>query len=158
MIEETKTPTHEVGPKGLYKQLVQTAKSLGFKKIGKGKPSVSELNNFIYKNIDVVKPKLPKQKRKYDSSYYYELFFLAVCNGFVNDRAGKQKLNTLIDFLTNRGIELPENKVVINQKRKSFSECRTYYDKLLFEAKQLGYSQNHMGLPSLKDLEKYLRI
>lgn len=148
-IEETITP---------YKELVQIAKQYGFKKTGKGKPSISELNKFIYKNID--KPIIPKAKpkRKYDSSYYYQLFFLAVCNGFVNNRSGKQKLNTLIDFLTSRGIELPENKVVINQKRKSFSDCKTYYDKLLFQAKELGYSQPNMGLPSLEQLEKYLMI
>lgn len=140
-----------------YKELVQTAKSLGFKKTGKGKATISELNRFIYKNIDV-KPEPPKPKRKYDSSYYYELFFLAVCNGFVNDRAGKQKISTLIDFLTIRGIDIPENKVVINQKRKGLSDCKTYYDKLLFQAKELGYSQPNMGLPSLEQLEKYLGI
>lgn len=148
-IEETITP---------YKELVQTAKSLGFKKTGKGKPSISDLNRFIYKNIDVVEPKKPKPKRKYDSSYYYELFFLAVCNGFVNNRCGKQKISTLIDFLTIRGIDLPENKVVINQKRKSFYDCKTYYDKLLFQAKELGYSQPDIGLPSLESLKQYLKI
>ena len=86
------------------------------------------------------------------------MFCLAVCNGFVNDRAGKQKEKTLIDFLTSHDIPLPENQVVINQHRKKLSDCKTDYDKLLFQAKELGYSQSNMGLPSRHQLKNYLGI
>lgn len=142
-----------------YKNLVQSAKQYGFKKNTKGKSSIHELEAFIYKNMNRVEPQSPKQKRRYDSSYYYELYCLAVENGFINNRAGKQKLTILIDFLSSKDVELPVNQVVINQHRKKLSDCNTYYDQLLFQAKELGYSQyGRLGRPSLKQLESYLQI
>ena len=140
-----------------YKVLVVTAKKYGFIKSGKGRPSINELENYIYKNINKEEIQI-KPKRKYSSNYYNELFCLAVCNGFVNDRAGKQKEKVLIDFLTSHDIPLPENQVVINQHRKKLSDCKTDYDKLLFQGKELGYSQSNMGLPSRHQLETYLGI
>lgn len=147
-IEETLTP---------YKQLVQTAKSLGFVKSGKGRVKISILNEYVYKNIHR-EPIVSKPKRKTNLDYYYNLYFIATCNGFTNNRAGRVKITTLIDFLTSRNIEVPENEVVINQHRKKLSDCKTEYDKLLFQAKELGYSQSNMGLPSLEQLKKYLKI
>lgn len=140
-----------------YKELVITAKKYGFKKSGKGRPSINDLYTYIYKNINQTEKEI-KPKRKYNSLYYNELFCLAVCHGFINDRAGKQKERTLIDFLVSHDIPLPENQVVINQHRKKLSDCKTYYDKLLFQAKELGYSQSHMGIPSTKQLETYLSL
>ncbi len=141
-----------------YKTLFQTAKQFGYQKHGRGRPSFNELEMYIYKNINQVESQFPKPKRKYDSSYYYELFCLAVENGFINNRPGKQKVSTLLDFLTCRNVDLPPNQVRIHQHRKKLSDCKTYYDRLLFEAKELGYTQNKLGKPSFKQLESYLQI
>lgn len=145
-IEETLTP---------YKQLVQTAKSLGFVKTGKGRVKIAILNDYVYKNINR-EPIISKPKRKTKLDYYYNLYFIATCNGFQNNRAGRVKITTLIEFLTSRNIEVPENEVVINQHRKKLSDCKTEYDKLLFQAKELGYKKKGMGLPSKLELKEYL--
>lgn len=140
-----------------YKQLVQTAKSLGFVKFGKGRVKIDILNEYVYKNIHR-EPISAKPKRKTNLDYYYNLYFIATCNGFTNNKAGRVKITTLIEFLTSRNIEVPENEVVINQHRKKLSDCKTEYDKLLFQAKELGYKKKGMGLPSKLELKKYLLI
>jgi hypothetical protein len=141
----------------IYKNLVQSAKRCGYQKFGSGKPSINELESYIYKNINKIEPQI-KPKRKYSSMYYNELFYLAVQNGFINDRVGKQKERTLIDFLTSQNVDLPPNQIVIYQHRKKLSDCKTRYERLLFEAKSLGYTQPKLGRPSFKSLECYLQI
>ena len=78
-----------------YKQLVQTAKSLGFVKTGKGRVKMSILNEYVYKNIHR-EPISAKPKRKTNLDYYYNLYFIATCNGFQNNRAGRVKITTNI--------------------------------------------------------------
>jgi len=139
-----------------YRNLVKTAKSLGFVHKSKGKPYMDDLEKFVHLNIE--KDPIPeKVKRKYDSSYINELFILAVENGYINERCGKKSANELIEYLVSRNIELPENTVVIHQHRKKLSECKTRYARLLFQAKELGYKQKGLGRPSLKTLENYLQ-
>ena len=139
-----------------YRNLVRTAKSLGFVHKRKGKPCMDDLEKFIHLNIE--KDPIPeKVKRRYDSSYINELFFLAVENGYINKKCGKKSANELIEYLVSRNVELPENKVVIHQHRKKLSECKTRYDRLLFQAKELGYKQKSLGIPSLETLENYLQ-
>lgn len=148
----------EKDEKSFYQNLVQSAKAIGFKHNKRGKPKISDLEIYIYKNINRVEPQPQKPKRGYNSMYMNELFYLAVENGFINNRAGKQSEKTLVDFLTSRNVSLPENQIVIHQHRRKLSDCKTYYDRLLFEAKELGYKQGKLGKPSLKALENYLQI
>lgn len=142
-----------------YKNLLRIAKSYGFIKKGKGRTKISDLEQFVYKNINK-QPIIdkPKPKRKTNLDYYYNLYFIATCNGFKNNKAGRVKIDTLINFLHSHNLKVPKNEVVINQHRKKYSDCITEYDKLLFRAKELGYKQKGMGLPSSETLKKYLNL
>ena len=159
-----------------YKELVSLARWNGFifKKVGK--ISIKTFIDFLKdKNVVLpIKPKrieLPPKKRKnesyhtktpvwvktsYDISYYKNLKSIAIQNGYVNITVGTTSIDTLIDYLEAKGVELPEETFVITSKRVTLSQCKTKFSKLCFKAKSLGYRQHKAGRPSYEQINDYI--
>ena len=150
----------------LYLNLLQSCKQFGYVKNSKGKPSLKELNTYIYKNITKraplhpheVRPKLKQYRKKYNTSYYKSLVSLARQNGFVYEKVGKVSIQTLSNFLTKLNIPLPEKTIVMKNKRIVYSDCNTELSKLIFRAKALGYKHIREGIPSYRELEEYIKV
>ena len=148
----------------LYLNLLQSCKQFGYVKNSKGKPSLKDLNNYIYANMNKreplypheVRPKLKQYKIKYNTSYYKSLVSLARQNGFIYQKVGKVSIQALTNFLNELKIPLPEQTIVMKNKRIEYSQCNTPLSKLIFKAKVLGYKHSGKGIPSYTDLQAFI--
>jgi hypothetical protein len=138
-----------------YLNLLESCRRYGYVKIGRGKPSLDELHKYIYENMNTKEPLSPIEiersnrsrkvpLKKYNTNYYKTLVYLARKNGFVYKKVGKVSIQTLIDYLTSKRVQLPEETVVMNQKRIKYSQCKNSYSRLLFQAKALGYKHERL--------------
>ena len=95
-------------------------------------------------------------KTNYDISYYKNLKSIARQNGYVNNTVGTTPIDTFIEYLEAKGVELPEETFVITSKRVTLSQCKTKFSKLCFKAKSLGYRQHKSGRPSYEQINDYI--
>ena len=139
-----------------YINLLHSCKLYGYIKIGRGKPPLEELYKYIYANMSKRDPINIIPKKQYDTTFYRILVTLARKHGLVFTKVGKLSIKKLFDFLNEKGIALPEKTLIIKQKRVHFSECKTKYSKLIFQAKLLGYEHKQKGRPSNIRLKEYI--
>ena len=142
----------------LYLNLLHSCKIYGYKKLSKGKPSLKELTEYIYANINHRTPIVIKPTRKYDNKHYKQMVSLARQNGFIYRKVGMISVETFTDFLIEKNIELPEDTGVINQHRLEFSQCKNSYSRLVWRAKILGYRHASLGVPTIEQLNDYIRL
>ena len=146
----------------LYLNLIDSCKLYGYVKNGRGMPSWNELYKYIYANINTRDPShrivdaSTVKPRKYNNEYYKTLVHLARQNGYIYEKVGKISIKTFVEYLTEKGIQLPEQTVVMNQTRIHYSQCKIPYSRLLFQAKALGYKQTRLGRPYRTQLLDYI--
>ena len=150
-----------------YLNLLESCRKYGYVKIGRGKPSLDELHKYIYENMNTKEPLSPIEikrsnrsrkvpLKKYNTNYYKTLVYLARRNGFIYKKVGKVSIQTLIDYLTSKRVQLPEETVVMNQTRIKYSQCKNSYSRLLFQAKALGYKHKSLGRDSIIKLLDFI--
>ena len=140
-----------------YQSLLSEALWNGFVYPKTGKISMNTFKDYLNSkgvklpiNTKMIKPKTN------NLLYHKSLKDLARQNGFVHKIAGNISIDTLTEFLEDNNISLPEQTVLINLKRITFSQCKSNFSRLCFIAKSLGYIQHQVGCPSNDQLNDYI--
>lgn len=143
----------------LYRNLINECKRYGYP-FQKGKTVIADMELYLHQTIGTREPIEPKKKnRKCSMEYYHYIRELCISRGYTDwMKVGRTSLADMYDFLIQEGIDYhKDEKIVINQKRRSLSECKTEYLKLLFLSKSYGYNQRKLGRPSKETLIQYLK-
>lgn len=143
----------------LYRNLIKECKRYGYE-FQKGKPLIADMELYLHHTIGTREPMDKKIKnRKISMEYYNYIKELCISRGYTDWlKVGRTSLSDMYDFLIQEGIDYhKDEKLVINQKRRSLSECKTDYLKLLFLSKSYGYKQKHLGRPSTNTLRQFLK-
>ena len=102
--------------------------------------------------IEIVKPR--KREKIRDVGYYKYLIELSKANGFVCKYL--PKMDEMIDFLKENKIPFQVQFKFMRRDFRTYKECTTPYQQLLFRAKELGYDKGTKGRPSLESLNNFL--
>ncbi len=99
-----------------------------------------------------IKPR--KREKIRDLDYYKYLIELSKANGFVCKYL--PKMNEMINFLKENKIQFQVQYKFMRRDFRTYKECTTNYQLLLFRAKELGYEKRTKGRPSSESLNEWI--
>lgn len=141
-----------------YKQIINLGRQYqhDFKKSRALVDIESHIRKCLAKGIEPIqlKPKIRKREKIRDVDYYNYLIQLSKENGFTFNYLPKMK--DMIDFLKENKISYQVQFKFMRRDFRTYKECTTNYQLLLFRAKELGYEKRTKGRPSTESLKEWI--
>ena len=126
----------------------------------RGLPNYQEIEFHIHRCLargqEPIKIQPEQPKRKVDMDYYRYLSQKCMNHGYTRNICGRFSIAEMEQFLKQNKIPFELHYKFMRRDYRSYRECTTTYQQLLFRAKEKGYEKITKGRPSLLALYDFL--